>query len=274
MVFRHRPYEPRLNAVFDRLVNERHDLFDCYQSCHAPKTEAALGRADYAASFIRYTPGTALFVGLYEVAAQREITLAECLARPLHRELMELGMSGDFSARNRDTITEFALPLTDWHREWRGKLLIRWPGLERSWYRWADRNIFPIEAIALTNLLEGPLPRWQELVLSHAELSLLSPRLAGALGQWRGVYLITDEADGKQYVGSASGADNLLQRWRDYARSGHGGNKLLRKRTPATFRFSILQVTAHDLPTDDVIAIEQSWKLRLRTAAPHGLNEN
>ena len=51
-------------------------------------------------------------------------------------------------------------------------------------------------------------------------------------------------------------------------------NKLLRGRDPSNFRFSILQLTAPDLIVDEVIALEQSWKLRLRTATPYGLNEN
>ena len=74
--------------------DERPDLFECYQGTHASRTEAALSRAKYAASFIRYRPGTALFVGLYQVAGGRFISVEECVARPRHIELMSLGMSG------------------------------------------------------------------------------------------------------------------------------------------------------------------------------------
>lgn len=274
LVFRHRPAEPRLNRIFNWLVAERADLFDCYQSNHGPRTEAALARARYVAAFIRHTPGTALFVGFYEVASSRRIGVEECMNRPLHRELMSLGMTGIKATEGRDSVTEFAMPMTDWHVEWRGRLIIRWPGLERSWYRWADRNEFVIEAITAESLLVQAMPPWDELSIEWSDLSLLPSSWCAALSQWRGIYLIIDQSDGKQYVGSAYGSENILQRWRGYVRSGHGGNKLLRERNPAAFQFSILQRVSPDMPDVDVIRIEGTWKDRLRTRSPHGLNEN
>jgi hypothetical protein len=94
------------------------------------------------------------------------------------------------------------------------------------------------------------------------------------LAEWRGVYLIFDEQDGRSYVGSAYGRDNLLGRWLTYARDGHGGNRELRERDPLGFRFTILERLAPDLPADEVIARENSWKARLHTRAPFGLNAN
>src|SRR5205085_290741 len=123
LVFRHRPSEPSLNRVFDRIVTERPDLFDCYQATHGPLTEAALEKAAYLASFIRYRAGSALFVGLYEVASRRLLTVDECLARPAHQELMSLGMSGFKATDTRDIITEFELRRTDWHSGWRERLI-------------------------------------------------------------------------------------------------------------------------------------------------------
>ena len=80
-------------------------------------------------------------------------------------------------------------------------------------------------------------------------------------------------ADRRGYVGSAYGSDNLLGRWRNYAASGHGGNKLLRKRDPNTFRFSILQRVDPDMDTDQIIQLENTWKDRLHTRE-FGLNVN
>lgn len=274
VVFRHRPYEPALNRIFERIVAERPDLFECYQGTHGPRVESALSRAKYAASFIRYRPGTALFVGLYEVAGGRLISVEECVARPRHVELMALGMSGFKATDNRDTVLEFDLRRTDWHREWSERLIIRWPGLERSWYRWADRNAFEVLAIAEESVLAPPVPAWDALVVDWKELALLPAAWRAALSQWRGIYLVIDQSDGKQYVGSAYGSENILQRWSGYSRTGHGGNKLLRARDPERFRFSILQRVSPDLDEASVIAIEGSWKDRLNSRAPAGLNEN
>ncbi len=274
VVLRHRPSEPKLNRIFEWLVSERPELFDCYQSTHGPKTESALKNADQIASFIRHPNKTALFVGMYQILNHRTRTVGECVKRPDHQQLVSLGMSGNFATESRNYVEEFQLELTEWHSEWIGKLIIQWPGLERSWYRWADRNQFPIQAITEESLLKAPMPGWDEITLTWQELALIPESWAVALKQWRGIYLIIDEGDGKQYVGSAYGSENLLQRWRDYSRTGHGGNKHLRDRDPKNFRFSILQRVSPDAPDADVIAFEQSWKMRLRTRAPFGLNDN
>lgn len=274
LVFRHRPSEPSLNRIFDRIVSERPDLFDCYQATHGPLTEAALEKASYLASFIRYRAGFALFIGLYEVTGGRIMTIDECRTRPAHQELMSLGMSGFKSTDTRETITEFALRRTDWHSDWHERLIVSWPPPDRSWYRWADRNRFEVRAITEESLLTPPVPPWDQFVVDWKELSLLPATWRAALSQWRGIYLIIDQSDGRQYVGSAYGQENILQRWVGYARTGHGGNKLLRARDPANFRFSILQRVSPDLDDSSVIAIEGTWKERLNSRAPTGLNDN
>jgi hypothetical protein len=75
------------------------------------------------------------------------------------------------------------------------------------------------------------------------------------------------------YVGSAYGAENLFGRWLNYAATGHGGNKQLRKSHPEDLRFSILQLTAPEMPADEVIQLEGTWKRRLHTRE-YGLNDN
>ena len=94
------------------------------------------------------------------------------------------------------------------------------------------------------------------------------------LSEWRAIYFIFDTMDGKGYVGSAYGAENLLGRWLGYAARGHGGNVLLRQRDPSHFRFSILQRVSPDMDAGDVIRLEATWKERLHTRAPFGLNDN
>ena len=275
LVFRHRPWEPQLNKVFDGIVSERPDLFECYQTTHAPNTEAALLRAHYVVSCIRYRPKQALFVGLYRLTGtNRLLTTQECIDRPLHRELMSLGMGGFKASEGVRTVIEFGLERTEWQARWSERLIVEWPGLERSWYRWLDRNVFPIAAIAEESRLKAQMPEWHDLVLEWQQLAILPAEWRTALSHWRGVYLIIDQTDGAQYVGSAYGSENLLQRWSEYAKTGHGGNKGLRGRDHSRFRFSILQRVSPDMPDSDVIAIEGTWKDRLRTRVPFGLNEN
>jgi hypothetical protein len=132
----------------------------------------------------------------------------------------------------------------------------------------------PVLAVLEESALDSPLKEWDEIDFTWDELSVLPRRGKEQLCEWRCIYLIFDTLDGKGYVGSASGENNLLGRWLNYAASGHGGNQLLRRRNPATFRFTILQRVSPDASPIEMIQLENSWKIRLHTRAPDGLNDN
>lgn len=229
--------------------------------------------ARYVASFIGHEPGKALFVGLYEIGPSHPLTYDEYWRVPAYVEMKAFGIKG-FQEGTREHCLWFDLQLQDFYADWKGKLVVGWPPPERSWWRRAHRNEFPVLAVAEESLLETSMPEWHEIVLSWDELSVLPARWRSALSQWRGVYYIRDDRDGMAYVGSAYGSENLLGRWRHYGTSGHGGNALLRGRDPGNFRFSILQRVSPDMDAEDVIRLEASWKDRLHTRAPLGLNDN
>lgn len=182
-------------------------------------------------------------------------------------------MAGWSTDGPRDGALWFDLRSIDAFEGFSGRLEIEWTGGERSWFRWASRNHFPIAAIHESIRLEQDMPDWDVLTLRWSELGSLPASWAGRLAEWRGIYLIVDESDGRGYVGSAYGADNLLGRWRVYASTGHGGNRELRGRNPKNFRFSILQRVSPDMDAEDVIELENRWKIRLHTREL-GLNKN
>ena len=271
LVMRHRPTEKELRKVLPWLAAERHDTYNAYQSNHGANVEKALSRARFLASFIGHEAGRAVFVGLYRVAGSRQISTGDFWGISHNMELQSLGTRGP---QEREETLWFDLQLTETLSGWKGRLVVRWPGIERSWWRWADRNQIGVHAIHEESLLVPSMPQWQVLVVEWRQLSLLPASWRLTLSQWRGVYLIFDRASGKRYVGSAAGIDNLLGRWVNYADTGHGGNRLLRGLDPENFVFSILQLLSHDAEVADVVAIEGSWKERLHTRAPWGLNEN
>lgn len=273
VVMRHRPHEPELRRVFSWIAAERPDLFNAYQSTHYPRTESALKRATHLVSMIGIEPGTANLVGLFANEGHIPISTAEFWRNPLNQELSRFGMAGWSEDRAETEILLFELRLDPAFREYEHRIEFGWPGLERSWYRWADRNTFPIRAISSKPFIETEMPEWDRLVLEWREIANLPQSWALRMSQWRGIYLITDQSDGMRYVGSAYGTQNLLGRWRTYAHTGHGGNTLLRRRDPANFHFSILQRVSPDMDPEDVIALEESWKIRLQTRAL-GLNAN
>ena len=106
------------------------------------------------------------------------------------------------------------------------------------------------------------------------------PSWRTALANVAGVYVITDEATGKQYVGSAYGGVGLWQRWAVYAKSGHGGNKELRELLRGAgdhyannFQFSLVEVCDINAGSDYIISRESHWKNVLMTRE-FGLNKN
>jgi len=278
LVLRHRPAEVKLNKIFLWLAAERPDLFNAFQRSHSgnEKVERAVEKANYIAAFIGHEPTKAIFIGLYSNKGAKSVSREDFWKIQANIELQSLGMNGFHENIPRSSCLWFDLEHADFYNHWKGKLVVDWPPLDRSWYRWAhkDKNAMPVHAILSQNALDGPIKHWQEIDLSWQELSVIPAPLKSKLSEWRGVYYIFDTSDGKGYVGSAGGSFNLLGRWRNYADSGHGGNSLLRQRDHKNFRFSILQRVSPDLEIAELVALENSWKDRLHTRAPYGLNDN
>lgn len=276
VVLRHRPTEPPLRRALPWLAVERPEVFNSYQRIHGPAVERALDKLrgkGYVAAFIGLTAGKAVFVGLYKIEPTcTPLTHDNFWKIKEHRELQKLGDRG--LTEECDQIIRFDLTETNFHTLWKGRLVVEWTGGERSWWRRAHNNQLAVLAIHEDSLFEAEMPKWSDLALTWNDLRVIPTRWKQALAHWRGVYFIYDTTDCKGYVGAAYGSDNLLGRWQNYAATGHGGNKLLRARNPEDFIFSILQRVSPDLDADEVIRLENSWKLRLHTRHPGGLNDN
>ena len=271
LVLRHRPSEPELRKVLPWLAAEKPEVYNGYQQAQWPKIERAMTRAKYVASFIGHEPRKALFIGLYDLRGWKSVSFGEFWRIPANIALKSFGMTG-LTDRQSSRLW-FDLRTNGSYSEWKGKLIVHWPGLERSWWRWADRNTISVAAILQDSLLDEEMKPWNEVAITWSALKFLPTKWRAALSQWRGIYLIIDVSDGKSYVGSAYGGDNLLGRWLNYASSRHGGNSQLRKRSPDNFRFSILELVSPNMEMVDVIRLESLWKDRLHTRT-FGLNDN
>lgn len=269
LVMRHSPTEPELKSVMPRLIAERRDLFEAYQHTQSLRTSRSMVKVEYVVSCLGRGSDIATFVGLYTLGEHREITPNEFWENPLHQELRLLGMDdSDF-----EKVMLFDMEEIDYLKNLCGRLVIKWPPPMVSWVRLAQNNKMNIQAILETSEFDQEMPSWDQLSLKWNELSFLPKSWQASLREWRGIYLIFDEDSCRSYVGSAYGVNNILGRWKSYAQTGHGGNRELRGRNPSNFRFTILQRVSPDLPADDVIRLEASWKKRLHTN-DFGLNAN
>src|SRR5450759_4019623 len=162
LVLRHRPFEPELNKVLPWLAAEKPDVFNAYQQTQGDRVEKAMLGASYIASFIGREAGKALFVGLYTIGASKPLSFEEFWRLPAHIELKKFGMQSVHRDEYRSTTLWLDLTPTDFYASWKGKLIVRWPPPERSWWRRAHLNEMPILAILQDSALDAAMPSWDE----------------------------------------------------------------------------------------------------------------
>lgn len=170
----------------------------------------------------------------------------------------------------------FDLEHTDMMADLRTRLVIGWRS-PRTWRINATTAAsYPVMEIADAQPIR--FPGFDALTLDYSVLQAVmrERRYASwrtALSSVIGIYLITDTRDGRQYVGKADGAENVLQRWSAYAANGNGGNVELRGLDPSTFRLSVLRVFDPATPVSEINAAESHFKHALASRT-HGLNRN
>jgi len=163
------------------------------------------------------------------------------------------------------------------------RVIVEWGSAAIAWHQ-KLRNKTVLELTAPGRVLP-PFDDYLEFSLTYEDLKRLYAS-EEAHREWRsrlsavaGVYLILAETCGELYIGSAYGTEGIWGRWRDYARTGHGDNSLLRDLItsnsdyPNGFRYSILQIVPKSMTRQDVIEREARFKLKLGSRA-HGLNLN
>ena len=170
----------------------------------------------------------------------------------------------------------FDLEVAEHMADLRDRLVIGWKAA-RSWkINGTTAANYPVLEIADSRPI--PFPGFDQLILSFEKLQAVMREhryltWRTALSSVMGVYLITDTATGRHYVGKADGLETISQRWRSYATNGNGGNRDLKGLDPSTFRYSLLRVFDPATPKHVVDAAESHFKVALDSRT-HGLNAN
>lgn len=147
-----------------------------------------------------------------------------------------------------------------------------------------DGGEFEVSEILPRRLTIKDFPGHNSVQITYSQLkSIIEQSIQtwhGALSNVKGVYLITDNSCGKQYVGSATGGSGIWQRWADYAKTGHGGNKELRALLKdkgvvhkENFQYAILEIADTHSTDEQIRSRETYWKNVLRTKE-FGYNSN
>ncbi len=237
------------------------DLYQWSQSRH-------LFNCDVVFSFLGVGSHHAKLIGVYDIVAHREEI------RPWPKDYLYPQMqkpSHWYDVKRHPAFGD----LED-------RVVIDWGPSPRCWCQWlTDRDLVEIRPAGFHSVFPG----YMDFVLTYTELCQIVEH-PSANASWHdklsavgGVYLITDEATGRQYVGSACGKDGILGRWRNYARNGYGGNRLLQElvgtspNAKLNLRYTILRTVSHSISPKEVIELEGLFKQKLGSRV-QGLNIN
>ncbi len=250
---------------YDLSESVRRDQFDLYQWTQGRKVY----NCEIVISFIGIEGAKAKLVGVYKI-----MNCEGPVDRPWPKEYFYQKMKPGKYFYSVERLEQFS--------DLENRLVINWGKSTRSWHQWLkDRPI--IEILPQGHI--GEFPGYLEITLSFSQLTELifnpdSNRIwHNHLSAVGAVYLILDTSTGAQYIGSASGVDGILGRWKTYAINGHGGNKKLKtlielnSEYKYNFRYSILQTLPKSLTPKETVNYESKYKEKLGTKA-FGLNEN
>lgn len=149
-----------------------------------------------------------------------------------------------------------------------GRVIVRFKNRSQTMVRTGTSVIDKCEvAEILPDIFDNDIfPGYDKVNITWDELSRVISKgtWKTALENQKGVYLITDTSNGKLYVGSAYGDDMILNRWKQYVKTGHGDNVELKKlgfdHIKTNFRFSILDIFKSTTDTQTIIERESWWK--------------
>lgn len=163
--------------------------------------------------------------------------------------------------------------LLDIYTELIGRLIVGYKKEFRQSYPYFETCIDDLEMVEILreNHTIDPFPGYENVQIKFDLLKTIIAKEESswktALSNLKGVYLISDTLTGKLYVGSAYGEDAFWNRWADYSKDGHGGNKDLKRvisekgiEYAANFQYSILETRSKNVEDNEIIKRESYWK--------------
>lgn len=245
----------------------------------AEQSKDIFGACDGIFSFLGLPGRRALFVGAYQARGSRTATV-------LDLSIVPAALRGMYEAAHRhesNTVRYYYDLVRDPRfAALEMRVVVDWGPGALSWHQWAlDKSVIELRD---PNSL-GPCPDYRDIDLSLAKLAFLT-RHEEANPSWRdklsavgGIYLLTDRARDRLYVGQAGGETGFWGRWRAYAEQRTGNVALdpafdAGELRPESTTLSILDVVPRSAFAKIVLdRLEVRWKERLCTRAA-GYNRN
>jgi len=252
------------------------NIFEFYQSV---QKEGKFDRHKYILSFLVNKNGKTVFRGIYENLGKEKLNNNHFanlfLEKKSQKNYERLCGEYDF----------YHLKKTEILSDYEGRVVIDWGESAISWFQlyYFDKpkkinEILPKGYFRdFDDYLSISLTRSElEFLYSNADSNQI---WKSHLSKVNGVYLILDENDGQQYIGSAYGKNGIWGRWNTYYNDPTGGNKRLVERLQKSqyayrnFRYSILEIFPGNVTKEEVIQKESLYKRKLGSKI-FGLNDN
>lgn len=187
-------------------------------------------------------------------------------------------------------VSEYAIEEVEGFEGLKDKVVIDWGKGTLSWMQnWqSTKNVRRIDQVNTGNDIPYFI-RYEDVILSFSQLQKVveDKEWKSKLESLNCVYMILDKETGKQYVGVTykdmkPGIKNgILGRWTEYAKTGHGNNKLLVallaekgiSYADQNFQWTILETLPLNVTPKVAIDRESLYKKKFGTRE-HGYNEN
>lgn len=186
--------------------------------------------------------------------------------------------------------SEYAIEEVDGFEGLKDKVVIDWGKGTLSWMQnWqSTKNVRRIDQVNTGDDIPYFI-RYEDVILSFSQLQKVveDKEWKSKLESLNCVYMILDKETGKQYIGVTykdmkPGIKNgILGRWTEYAKTGHGNNKLLVallaekgiSYADQNFQWTILETLPLNVTPKVAIDRESLYKKKFGTRE-HGYNEN
>jgi hypothetical protein len=252
LLARHQDRGPNGSTAFSLFHRSKKD-FEDYQR-HMSERRF---RRDYLASFVvppkevGISGNRALFIGLYQVRGFKLTN--KNWKDPLKEKIFKRGELYRYDLKPDKRLDLYSQRIT-----------IEWGKGTLSWIQRADKKskaIIEIKEASKDEPFLGYLEFFKQLN------DLKEPRYKAwreKLKEHRGIYLLSFAND-SQYIGSATGLKGFWQRWADYLKTGHGGNRILKKEDldARNAQITILEVSSSTSLRNEILEREQLWKNKL-----------
>lgn len=187
-------------------------------------------------------------------------------------------------------VSEYAIEEVEGFEGLKDKVVIDWGKGTLSWMQnWqSTKNVRRIDQVNTGDDIPYFI-RYEDVILSFSQLQKVveDKEWKSKLESQNCVYMILDKETGKQYVGVTykdmkPGIKNgILGRWTEYAKTGHGNNKLLVallaekgiSYADQNFQWTILETLPLNVTPKVAIDRESLYKKKFGTRE-HGYNEN